>query len=170
MKLFKNQIAESTSNVVSASFPGTQLSSNEILDLLEYPSDTSMGDIALPCFKLSKILRRSPVQIAMTLAEGFNGGDAIKAEAVNGYLNFKIDSNVLANETLNEVFAKGEKYGSPENGHGKTVVLDYSSPNVAKPFHIGHLGTTVIGHSLKKLHEFAGYNCIGINHLGDWAA
>ncbi len=168
MKLFKNQIAESISSIVSASFAGAQLSVNEILDLLEYPADTTMGDIALPCFKLSKILRRSPVQIAMTLAEGFNGGDAIKAEAVNGYLNFKIDSNALANETLKEVFAKGEKYGSPENGHGKTVVLDYSSPNVAKPFHIGHLGTTVIGHSIKKLHEFAGYNCIGVNHLGDW--
>lgn len=168
MKLFKNQIAENISGVVSASFQGVQLSVEDILDLLEYPSDTSMGDIALPCFKLSKILRRSPVQIAMTLAEGFNAGDAIKAEAVNGYLNFKIDSNVLANETLSEVFAKGERYGSPENGHGKTVVLDYSSPNVAKPFHIGHLGTTVIGHSIKKLHEFAGYNCIGVNHLGDW--
>ena len=168
MKLFKNRIAESISNVASASFPGAQLSANEILELLEYPSDTSMGDIALPCFKLSKILRRSPVQIAMTLAEGFNDGDAIKAEAVNGYLNFKIDSNALANETLKEVFEKGEKYGSPENGYGKTVVLDYSSPNVAKPFHIGHLGTTVIGHSIKKLHEFAGYNCVGVNHLGDW--
>jgi arginyl-tRNA synthetase len=104
----------------------------------------------------------------MSLAESFPAEESIKAEAVNGYLNFRIDSTALANDVLHEVFEKGEKYGSPENGEGKTVVLDYSSPNVAKPFHIGHLGTTVIGHSLKKLHEFAGYKCIGINHLGDW--
>ncbi len=168
MKKFKNRIAESISNSVVSAFPGSQISIEDVLTLLEYPSDTSMGDIALPCFKLSKILRRSPVQIAMMLAESFNDGDTITAEAVNGYLNFKIDSTALANETINEVFEKGEKYGSPENGIGKTVVLDYSSPNVAKPFHIGHLGTTVIGHSIKKLHEFAGYKCVGVNHLGDW--
>ena len=168
MKAFKLNIAKTISESVAASFAGASLTESEILDLLEYPTDTSMGDIALPCFKLSKILRRSPIQIAMALAESFPSDAAIKAEAVNGYLNFKIDSTALANEVLREVFAKGEKYGSPENGEGKTVVLDYSSPNVAKPFHIGHLGTTVIGHSLKKLHEFAGYKCIGINHLGDW--
>ena len=168
MKAFKLNIAKTISESVAASFVGASHTESEILDLLEYPTDTSMGDIALPCFKLSKVLRRSPIQIAMALAESFPSDAAIKAEAVNGYLNFKIDSTALANEVLREVFAKGEKYGSPENGEGKTVVLDYSSPNVAKPFHIGHLGTTVIGHSLKKLHEFAGYKCIGINHLGDW--
>ncbi len=168
MKNFKKRIAESIANSVSSAFSGAVLTVEDVLALLEYPSDTSMGDIALPCFKLSKVLRRSPVQIAMALAESFDGADSITAEAVNGYLNFKIDSTALANETLCEVFAKGEKYGSPENGCGKTIVLDYSSPNVAKPFHIGHLGTTVIGHSLKKLYEFAGYNCIGVNHLGDW--
>ena len=167
MKAFKNEIAASISEIIGKSF-GAEAKTEEILELLEYPADTSMGDIALPCFKLSRTLRRSPVQIASTLAEAFSGNSDISAEAVNGYLNFKIDSTALANATLTEVFAKGEKYGSPENGHGKTVVLDYSSPNVAKPFHIGHLGTTVIGHSIKKLHEFAGYNCIGINHLGDW--
>ena len=168
MKTFKLNIAKTISDAVASSFAGATLAESEILDLLEYPTDTSMGDIALPCFKLSKILRRSPIQIAAALAEVFSAEGSIKAEAVNGYLNFRIDSSALANEVLGEVFAKGEKYGSPDNGAGKTVVLDYSSPNVAKPFHIGHLGTTVIGHSLKKLHEFAGYKCIGINHLGDW--
>ena len=167
MKAFKNQIAASISETIGKSF-GTEAKTEEIFELLEYPTDTSMGDIALPCFKLSRTLRRSPVQIAATLAEAFSGVDSVSAEAVNGYLNFRISTTALANATLNEVFAKGEKYGSPENGQGKTVVLDYSSPNVAKPFHIGHLGTTVIGHSIKKLHEFAGYKCIGINHLGDW--
>ncbi len=168
MTEFKKQISKIVSESVAASFSGAELSAKEVLELLEYPADTSMGDIALPCFKLSKVLRRSPVQIAMTLAGAFSEGGEIKVEALNGYLNFKIDGNALANTTLKEVFSKGERYGSPECGHGKTVVLDYSSPNVAKPFHIGHLGTTVIGHSIKKLHEFAGYNCIGVNHLGDW--
>lgn len=168
MKIFKSQISKSISSAVAASYAGAELPESEVFALLEYPTDTSMGDIALPCFKLSKVLRRSPVQIASTLAEAFPVDGAIKAEAVNGYLNFRIDSTALANETLSEVFAKGEKYGSPESGHGKTIVLDYSSPNVAKPFHIGHLGTTVIGHSIKKLHEFAGYKCVGVNHLGDW--
>lgn len=168
MKTFKKQIAESVSSILSASFPDAKLTPSDILALLEYPSDTTMGDIALPCFKLSKLLRRSPIQIASVLAGDFDGNGAIRAEAVNGYLNFRIDSNILASTTLSEVFEKGDKYGSPENGYGKTVVLDYSSPNVAKPFHIGHLGTTVIGHSIKKLHEFAGYRCIGVNHLGDW--
>lgn len=168
MTIFKKQISENILKAVGVSFPGVELSFDEVLELLEYPTDTSMGDIALPCFKLSKILRRSPVQIAVALAQGFESDGTIKAEPLNGYLNFKIDSTALANETLKEVFAKAERYGSPECGHGKTVVLDYSSPNVAKPFHIGHLGTTVIGHSIKKLHEFAGYKCIGVNHLGDW--
>lgn len=168
MKTFKLNIAKTISDAVASSFAGVALAESEVLDLLEYPTDTSMGDIALPCFKLSKILRRSPIQIAAALAEAFSTEEGIKAEAVNGYLNFRIDSTTLANEVLGEVFAKGEKYGSPENGEGKTVVLDYSSPNVAKPFHIGHLGTTVIGHSIKKLHEFAGYKCVGVNHLGDW--
>jgi len=168
MKTFKLNIAKTISDAVASSFAGATLAESEVLDLLEYPTDTSMGDIALPCFKLSKILRRSPLQIAAALAEAFSAEEGIKAEAVNGYLNFRIDSTTLANEVLGEVFAKGEKYGSPENGEGKTVVLDYSSPNVAKPFHIGHLGTTVIGHSIKKLHEFAGYKCVGVNHLGDW--
>lgn len=168
MKNYKIKIAETIANVATSAFQGNGISKEEIYSLLEYPADTSMGDIALPCFKLSKILRRSPVQIAAALAEGFGEDEVIHAEAVNGYLNFKIDSTALANETLNEVFSKGEKYGSPECGEGKTIVLDYSSPNVAKPFHIGHLGTTVIGHSIKMLYEFAGYKCVGVNHLGDW--
>ena len=116
MKLFKNQIAESASNVVSASFPGTQLSSNEILDLLEYPSDTSMGDIALPCFKLSKVLRKSPVMIAESLGETVKSQAEYtevfeKVESVNGYLNFYISTKALA-ESLSEM--DNERYGSSE--------------------------------------------------------
>ena len=136
--------------------------------MLEYPPDDKMGDIALPCFKLSRVLRSSPVKIAADLAEGFSTPAVARAEALNGYFNIYLDAEYMARKLIPEVTGKGERYGAPEIGEGKTVVLDYSSPNVAKPFHIGHLGTTVIGHSLRKLHEFAGYKCVGINYLGDW--
>lgn len=144
------------------------LTETDILNLLEYPPDPAMGDIALPCFKLSRILRRSPVQIADALAPCIGGDCVERAEAVNGYLNIYLSGAYLLSRLVPRILEEKENYGAPDIGQGKVVVLDYSSPNVAKPFHIGHLGTTVIGHSLKKLHEFAGYNCIGINYLGDW--
>lgn len=144
------------------------LTETDILNLLEYPPDPAMGDIALPCFKLSRILRRSPVQIANALAPCIGGDCVERAEAVNGYLNIYLSGAHLLSRLVPRILEEKENYGAPDIGQGRVVVLDYSSPNVAKPFHIGHLGTTVIGHSLKKLHEFAGYNCIGINYLGDW--
>ena len=144
------------------------LTETDILNLLEYPPDPAMGDIALPCFKLSRILRRSPVQIANALAPCIGGDCVERAEAVNGYLNIYLSGAYLLSRLVPRILEEKEDYGAPDIGQGRVVVLDYSSPNVAKPFHIGHLGTTVIGHSLKKLHEFAGYNCIGINYLGDW--
>lgn len=146
----------------------TALTETDILNLLEYPPDPAMGDIALPCFKLSRILRRSPVQIANALAPCIGGDCVERAEAVNGYLNIYLSGAYLLSRLVPRILEEKENYGAPDIGQGRVVVLDYSSPNVAKPFHIGHLGTTVIGHSLKKLHEFAGYNCIGINYLGDW--
>lgn len=139
----------------------------EIVQALAYPPDKNMGDLALPCFKFSKALRLSPVIIAQKTADAFKS-DIASAEAVNGYLNIKLNRAVFASSVCEEIKEKGKKYGSSGKGEGKTVVLDYSSPNVAKPFHIGHLGTTVIGHSLKKMYEFDGCKCIGINHLGDW--
>lgn len=144
------------------------LTETDILNLLEYPPDPAMGDIALPCFKLSRILRCSPVQIANALAPCIGGDCVERAEAVNGYLNIYLSGAYLLSRLVPRILEEKENYGAPDIGQGRVVVLDYSSPNVAKPFHIGHLGTTVIGHSLKKLHEFAGYNCIGINYLGDW--
>ena len=144
------------------------LTETDILNLLEYPPDPAMGDIALPCFKLSRILRRSPVQIANALAPCIGGDCVERAEAVNGYLNIYISGAYLLSRLVPRILEEKENYGAPDIGQGRVVVLDYSSPNVAKPFHIGHLGTTVIGHSLKKLHEFAGYSCIGINYLGEW--
>ena len=147
---------------------GPALSVEDVERMLEFPPDAKMGDLALPCFKLSKILRSSPMKIAADLADGFSVPCVARAEVVGGYLNIFLSPEYLAKMVLPVVLAKGATYGAPDLGKGKTVVLDYSSPNVAKPFHIGHLGTTVIGHSLKKLHEFAGYKCVGINYLGDW--
>ncbi|MBQ7352954.1 MAG: arginine--tRNA ligase [Clostridia bacterium] len=145
-----------------------QLTENDLLSMFEYPPDSSLGDIAFPCFKLSKILRKAPPVIAKELSEVFSSDVISKAEAVNGYLNIFVSNEYLIKNVLFEIENKKDKYGSDLSGKGKVAVFDYSSPNVAKPFHIGHLGTTVIGHSLKKLHEFQGYDCVGINYLGDW--
>ena len=168
MLTLKNKTAALIADAVAQGFGEGLLSAEEIFTMLEYPPDKSMGDIALPCFRLSKTLRRSPVQIADTLAAAISCDEFSSVAAQNGYLNFKIDGTAFARRVVSDVFARGDRYGSPECGEGKRVILDYSSPNVAKPFHIGHLGTTVIGHSLKLLHEFAGYDCVGINYLGDW--
>ena len=168
MQNFKIIISKKILEVIHNNFQGAELEMSDISAMLEYPPDSTMGDLALPCFKLSKILRRSPVQIAQIIANDISDYSIKKAEAVNGYLNISISDKYLTDILCNDILKKCEKYGSSDFGKGKTVVLDYSSPNVAKPFHIGHLGTTVIGHSLKKLHEFVGYDCIGINYLGDW--
>ena len=168
MQKFKQIVSEKALDAIKSVFPDAVISSDDLASMLEYPPDTTMGDLALPCFKLSKTLRRSPVQIAQIIAEKLVDSSIKKAEAVNGYLNISSSDDYLCSVLCDEVLANGDQYGSADFGKGKTVVLDYSSPNVAKPFHIGHLGTTVIGHSLKKLHEFVGYDCVGINYLGDW--
>ncbi len=168
MLKLKSVISELLLDGIKSINSEAELTVDEVCTMLEYPPDANMGDLALPCFKLSKSLRRSPVQIAEALAGKLEHKWIKSAEAVNGYLNIVISDEYLSNGVLSDVSAKGEKYGAPTFGEGKMVVLDYSSPNVAKPFHIGHLGTTVIGHSLKKLHEFAGYSCYGINYLCDW--
>ena len=133
------------------------------------PPNSEMGDYALPCFKLAKIFRKSPVQIAEDLKNSFVCDGVIdEVSAVNGYLNFKVNKVGLAKSVLSEIFKEREKYGSSDEGNGKTVCIDYSSVNIAKPFHIGHLSTTVIGGSLYKIYKFLGYNAVGINHLGDY--
>ena len=169
MKKLKLSAAAAVLAAADKAFPDAEMpSAEEIVTLLEYPPDSAMGDLAFPCFRLSRVLRQAPPKIAAALAEAIDAPSFARVEAVGGYLNFFADMSVLCERLLGDIRTAGDMYGSPMCGEGKTVVLDYSSPNVAKPFHIGHLGTTVIGHSLKLLHEFAGYNCIGINHLGDW--
>lgn len=164
----KKMISQEIEKKIKNINPNAEISAADIEGMMEYPPDEKMGDLALPCFKMSKSLRMAPVKIAADIADGFSVPAVKRAEAINGYFNIFLDGQYLAENVIPAVREKGEKYGAPDMGSGKTVVLDYSSPNVAKPFHIGHLGTTVIGHALKKMHEFAGYKCVGINYLGDW--
>ena len=165
---FKNTVAQDLLTCLTKLSDGINLTKEEVMDMFEYPPDSSLGDIAFPCFKLSRILRKAPPVIAKEISEMFTSDVVSKAVAVNGYLNIFVSSEYLIKNVLLEIEQKGEKYGSDGSGNGKVAVFDYSSPNVAKPFHIGHLGTTVIGHSLKMLHQFQGYDCVGINYLGDW--
>ena len=168
MQTIKKRIAQQIVEEVKGINADADLQACDVAAMLEYPPDATMGDLAFPCFRLSKTLRRSPVQIAAALSENISDLAVSKVEAVNGYLNITISNEYLSKNVIPEILEKGDRYGAQSFGEGKMVVLDYSSPNVAKPFHIGHLGTTVIGHSLRKLHEFAGYRCYGINYLGDW--
>jgi arginyl-tRNA synthetase len=141
----------------------------EIAAAIALPPNSEMGDYALPCFKFAKVLRKSPVAIAEELAANICPDEVIASvTAVNGYLNFAINKAGLAKSVLNEISSKGDKYGSSDIGKGKTVCIDYSSVNIAKPFHIGHLSTTVLGGALYKIYNFLGYKAVGINHLGDY--
>ncbi len=167
MQKLKLNAAELICEAAKKIWDYSELSANDYAEMLEYPPDENMGHLAFPCFKLSRGLRNAPPKIAAALAEEISDCAFESVAAVGGYLNFKVSECALEG-ILSEIETKGEKYGSSGKGEGKTVVLDYSSPNISKPFHIGHLGTTVIGHSLKLLHQFEGYECIGVNHLGDW--
>ena len=141
----------------------------ELAFFIETPPSLSMGDYALPCFKLSKILRASPVKIAEDLKAGFITDEVIpECSAVNGYLNFKINRKNFVTSTLSDILTGGENYGRSDMGKGKTICIDYSSINIAKPFHMGHLSTTVIGGALCRIYRFLGYKVVGINHLGDY--
>ncbi len=145
---------------------------DELAGMMEYPPDPKMGDIAFPCFKLSKILRKSPVMIADSFRDALLADTEASEifeniESVSGYLNLKVSEKALC-EDVKSMLCKGTSYGSSDVGNGKTIVIDYSSPNIAKPFHIGHLRSTVIGQSIKNIFKFSGYNCVGVNHLGDW--
>jgi len=145
------------------------VTTQELCSYIEIPPNNDMGDFALPCFKLSKIMRRPPVVIAQDLANAFVTDSVISGcSAVNGYLNFKINRQGFAKDLLDKILSEGDSFGSDKIGEGKTVCIDYSSINIAKPFHIGHLSTTVIGSALCKIYRFLGYKVVGINHLGDY--
>ena len=166
---FKKTVAEMICSAIEKAAPGMAPAAAELVTMLEYPPDKAMGDIAFPCFRLSKQLRKGPPVIASMIRENLGDNEYLeKTEVAGGYLNFYVKDTYFNVHTVSEILKAGDDYGRGHDGDGKTLVIDYSSPNVAKPFHIGHLGTTVIGHSLKSLYEFAGWKAIGINHLGDW--
>ncbi len=168
MNNFKNTVSKDLLSAILKISNTVELKCDDILAMFEYPPDSTLGDIAFPCFKLSRILRKAPPVIAKEISEVFVSDVVSKAEAVNGYLNIFVSNDYLIKNVLLKIETEKENYGSDGSGKGKIAVFDYSSPNVAKPFHIGHLGTTIIGHSLKMLHKFQGYECVGINYLGDW--
>ena len=145
------------------------ISSAEIAALIIPPKDSKMGDFCLPCFRFSKALRKSPIAIAEELAASITLPDCFeKAEAVAGYLNFTLDKKAYNKRIIEKAVAEGKAYGDQNVGEGKNVCIDYSSVNVAKPLHIGHLSSTAIGAALYRIYKKLGYNAIGINHLGDW--
>lgn len=160
---FKDKIAEEISKVL-------ELTKEDLKDYIEIPKDTKMGDYALPCFELAKEMKKSPVIIANEIKEKIEMPNQYisKIEAVNGFLNIFINNEMLIENVLDEMESKKENYGSSNIGNGKNIIVEYSSPNIAKPFHVGHLRTTVIGRALYNMYKFLGYNTIGINHLGDW--
>lgn len=158
---YKEYIAEKIDSIAG-------LGVEKIKSLIEIPPKPEMGDYAFPCFQLAKTMRKAPNLIASDIKgklslEGFE-----KIETAGAYLNFFINKGSLAKDTIERVLREKEKYGHSTIGTGKNVTLDFSSPNIAKPFHVGHLYSTVVGNSLYRILSSQGYNCISINHLGDW--
>lgn len=145
------------------------LEKEEIMSMIETPADRKMGDYAFPCFKLAKILRKAPPMIAKSIAEDIREDSVFeRVESVNAYVNMFISKEEFAKEVVDEVIEKGDDYGRSDIGAGKKVIVEYSSPNIAKPFHIGHIRSTVIGNSIYKIYDFLGYDTMRINHLGDY--
>lgn len=159
---YKEALAKKIADIVN-------LSANEIEEYIEIPPNSELGDYAFPCFRLAKELKKAPPVIASEIKEKMVLDDVVnKIDVVGGYLNFFIAKDRLVKSTLEDVLNKEDSFGNSNIGKGKTVVIDYSAPNIAKPFHIGHLRSTVIGGALYKIYKALGYKVIGINHLGDW--
>ncbi len=158
---YKNKIAQLIKQHVD-------LDIDAIEKLIEIPPKSEMGDYAFPCFQLSKVMRKAPNMIAETLKDAINKDGFERIENLGPYLNFFVDKGVFAENTINKILKDGDSYGESNIGEGKTVCVEYSSPNIAKPFHVGHLFTTAIGNSLYKMFKKEGYDVVGLNHLGDW--
>lgn len=161
MKNFKQIIAKQISKTI-------EINAKELEVYIETPKDSKNGDYAFPCFRLAKELRKAPPAIASEIKEKLEPVEEIeKVEVAGGYLNFFINKSTLAEEVLGEI-SKTKQYGKSIVGEGKNIVIDYSAPNIAKPFHIGHLRSTVIGGALYNIYKYLGYNVTGVNHLGDY--
>ncbi len=147
----------------------SELDEEKIEGLIETPPSSDLGDLAFPCFSLAKIMRKAPPVIAAELSEKLGAVDGVqKISVVGGYLNFFFDRGAVASDTISDVLKKGGHYGDSSIGEGKTVLVEFSSPNIAKPFHIGHLFSTAVGNSVEKIYKKLGYKTVKINHLGDW--
>lgn len=161
LKDFKQIIAKQISKTID-------INEEELESYIETPKDSKNGDYAFPCFRLAKELRKAPPAIANEIKEKIEAVEEIeKIEVAGGYLNFFINKSILTKEVLEEI-SKAEQYGKSEIGKEKNIVIDYSAPNIAKPFHIGHLRSTVIGGALYNIYKYLGYNVTGVNHLGDY--
>ena len=162
---FKSEIAKKIAQVV-------KLETSELETYIEIPKDSTNGDFSFPCFRLAKELKKAPQVIASEIKEKLEleeSNDIIeKIDVIGGYLNFYINKNILIKEVLSEINKEKENYGASDIGKGKNIIVEYSSPNIAKEFHIGHLRTTVIGAAFYNIYKYLGYNTIGINHLGDY--
>lgn len=160
---YKSAVAAAVASV------GCGLSMEELSALIVVPKDSKNGDYSLPCFRFAKISGKSPVAVAQELKDKIALPEGIeKVESLAGYLNFYTDKKVFVKTALEKVLEKKQDYGKSDIGKGKTVCIDYSSVNIAKPFHIGHLSSTAIGGALYRIFGFLGYTAVGINHLGDW--
>ncbi len=159
---FKKTIAKSIAEAI-------KIDEKELETYIEIPKDTNNGDYAFPCFRLAKELKKAPPMIANDIKNNIKIDEKLieKVEVAGGYLNFYIQQNVIVKDVLEEI-ANQEEYGKSEIGKGKNIIVEYSAPNIAKPFHIGHLRTTLIGNSLYRIYKYLGYHTIGINHLGDY--
>ncbi len=163
---FKEYLAGKLDEAMRAAF-GQSIEG--LAGFLETPPNPEMGDFAFPCFKLSKTLRMGPPAIASRLSQAIAPDDVLdRVECVGGYLNFFLHKSGYAQSVVDRVLEKGEAYGASQEGQGRVICIDYSSINIAKRFHIGHLSTTMIGNALYRIYEHLGYKCVGINHLGDW--
>ena len=160
---FKKEIAE----IIAKNLEG--LTEDEIKSMIEIPQDQSMGDYAFPCFRLAKTMRKAPNLIAAELAEKLQGEKLFsEVSPVNAYVNMFVSREEMMKSTVSEVLEEKENFGRSDIGGNKKVIVEFSSPNIAKPFHIGHIRSTVIGNSLSKIYDALGYDVFKINHLGDY--
>lgn len=160
---YKKIVAEQIAKTV-----GEHLSVDEIVSMIEVPKYANQGDLAFPAFTLAKVLRKAPQAIAAEIVEAVSDKHIARAEAMGPYANFFLERSAFADEVLKEVLELGEHYGDWDYGQGRKVVIDMSSPNIAKPMSMGHLRSTVIGNAIANLEKKVGYEPIRINHLGDW--